>query len=50
MIGGLGSTEWKHGSFGTKVHKAMQYKQSGVPIQIVHEDPFAAALMEGRGA
>ena len=48
VVGGLGSVEWKHGSFGTKIHKAMQYKLEGLPILIVHEDPFAAALMLGR--
>lgn len=44
VVGGLGSKEWKHGSFGTKIEKAMQYKRDGVPILIVHEDQWAAAL------
>lgn len=44
VVGGLGSKEWKHGSFGTKVEKAIEYKRSGVPIFIVHEDQWAAAL------
>lgn len=46
IVGGLGSPEWKFGSFGTKVEKAMQYKTAGAPIKVVHEDAFAAALME----
>jgi NAD-dependent DNA ligase len=44
VVGGLGSAEWKHGSFGTKVEKAMQYKQTGAPLLVVHEDAWAAGL------
>jgi NAD-dependent DNA ligase len=44
VIGGLGSAEWKHGSFGTKVEKAIEHKQSGVPLMIIHEDVWAASL------
>lgn len=46
VLGGLGSEEWKHGSFGTKIERAMQFKATGAPIIVVHEDPFAAALMQ----
>jgi NAD-dependent DNA ligase len=44
VIGSRGSPEWKHGSFGTKVEKAMQYKRAGVPILIVAEEKWAASL------
>ncbi|MBL0143768.1 MAG: BRCT domain-containing protein [Betaproteobacteria bacterium] len=44
VIGGLGSPEWKHGSFGTKIEKAMQYKREGLPILVVHEDTWASSL------
>lgn len=44
VVGGLGSDEWKHGSFGTKIAKAMEYKRAGVPILIVHEDVWASSL------
>lgn len=44
VIGGLGSAEWKHGSFGTKLEKAMNYKRDGVSILIVHEDQWASSL------
>lgn len=47
VVGGLGSPEWKHGSYGTKIQKAMDYKRAGVPLLIVHEDQWASAL---RGA
>jgi NAD-dependent DNA ligase len=44
VVGGFGSPEWKHGSFGTKLEKAIQTKQSGVPLLIVHEDVWASSL------
>lgn len=44
VVGGLGSAEWKHGSFGTKLEKAMTYKREGVPILIVHEEIWTQAL------
>lgn len=47
VVGGLGCTEWKHGSFGLKVEKAIAAKQAGAPILIVHEDALAAALVSG---
>lgn len=44
VVGGLGSDEWKHGSFGTKITKAIEYKRAGCPILIVREDVWAASL------
>jgi NAD-dependent DNA ligase len=44
VIGGLGSPEWKHGSFGTKIDKAVKYKREGVPILIVHEECWSGSL------
>jgi len=44
VVGGLGSKEWKHGSFGTKIEKAIEYKRAGIPLLIVHEDQWARAL------
>lgn len=49
VLGSLGSEEWKHGSFGTKLERAMELRASGGRPLIVHEDPFAAAIM-GLGA
>lgn len=46
VVGGLGCTEWKHGSYGTKIERAMQLKAAGSLIKVVHEDPWAAALMQ----
>lgn len=44
VVGGLGSPEWKHGSFGSKIEKAIEYKRDGLPLLIVHEDVWAASL------
>ena len=44
VIGGLGSPEWKHGSFGTKVEKAMALKREGAALLVVHEDHWANSL------
>ena len=44
VVGGLGSSEWKHGSFGAKIEKAMELKREGAKIALVHEDHWAASL------
>jgi NAD-dependent DNA ligase len=44
VVGSLGSPEWKHGSFGGKIEKAMQYKRDGCPILIVHEQCWTSSL------
>lgn len=44
VVGGLGSQEWKHGSFGTKIEQAIRYRREGLPIFIVHEDRWASSL------
>jgi len=44
VVGGLGSREWMHGSFGTKIEQAVRYKREGLGILIVHEDRWALSL------
>lgn len=44
IIGSLGSDQWKHGNYGTKVEKALEYKASGIPIKIIHEETLAKFL------
>lgn len=44
VVGSLGSPEWKHGSYGTKIERAMQLKRDGGLILLVKEDAWAAAL------
>ncbi|WP_085318250.1 BRCT domain-containing protein [Derxia lacustris] len=44
VVGGLGSPEWKHGSFGIKIETAMQLRRDGLPIALVQEDQWANAI------
>lgn len=44
VVGSLGSVEWRFGSFGTKIKKAVELRNEGVPILIVREGAWAAAL------
>lgn len=44
VVGGLGSPEWKHGSFGTKVEKAMELKREGALIHLVQEQYWLTSL------
>ena len=41
VVGGLGSKEWKFGSFGTKIEHAIQLKREGNSILIINEDCWA---------
>lgn len=44
VIGTFGSRDWVHTSFGRKIEKAVEYRDSGLPLAIVNEDYWAAAL------
>ena len=44
VIGTFMSRDWKYGSFGTKIEKAIDYRSRGIPIRIVGEDHWAKAL------
>jgi len=44
VVGSLGSKEWKHGSFGTKIEKAMELKRQGAALAVVKETHWVAAL------
>lgn len=44
VVGSLGSPEWKHGSYGTKIDRAMELKGGGGRPFIIREDAWAAAL------
>lgn len=48
VVGGLGSKEWKFGSFGNKIKDAMQLKSEGSSILIIHEDCWANSFPENR--
>jgi NAD-dependent DNA ligase len=44
VIGGYATESWKHSTFGLKVIKAVEMKDSGVPIAIVSEEHWRAFL------
>lgn len=44
VVGGLGSAQWRDGSFGTKIRAAVELRAKGLAIAIVHEDRWADAL------
>lgn len=37
VIGNIGSEFWKHSTFGTKIAKAVEYRDAGAPLIIVSE-------------
>lgn len=44
VIGVYATESWKHSSFGTKIVKAVDWRESGLPIAIVSEDHWARYL------
>lgn len=45
VVGGQGSDRYKYGSYGTKVVKAMELQEKGVPIQIITEQQLFSVLV-----
>lgn len=37
VIGEIGSRDWLHSTFGTKIQKAVEYRDAGVPLHIIGE-------------
>jgi NAD-dependent DNA ligase len=44
IVGLNGSTEWKHGNFGTKIAKAIEFRSAGKPLCIVSEKHWIQCL------
>ena len=44
VIGNVGSEFWKHSNFGTKITKAVEYRERGIPLIIVSEAHWVAHL------
>lgn len=44
VVGARGSEAWKHGSFGTKIARAMTLKEEGVPLLVVDEQTWTAGI------
>lgn len=44
VIGAYATESWKHSSFGTKIVKAVDFREAGLPIAIVSEDHWVKYL------
>ena len=44
VIGVIGSRDWVHSSYGRKIQKAVEYRESGVPLVILSERHFLDAV------
>ncbi|WP_265948331.1 BRCT domain-containing protein [Dechloromonas sp. A34] len=44
VIGNIGSDVWRHSSFGSKIAKAVDYREAGAPLAIISESYWAARL------
>lgn len=44
VVGSLVSQEWKNTSFGTKIEKAMKYRDKGIRIAIVSEERWSKLI------
>jgi len=44
VIGALAAHDWSQGSFGSRVDEVVQYRSRGVPIAVITEEHWAAAL------
>lgn len=46
VVGAMGSQDWVHSSFGTKIEKAISYRDKGYGVEIISEQRWLAALEE----
>ncbi|WP_028965684.1 BRCT domain-containing protein [Sphingomonas phyllosphaerae] len=44
VIGSYATESWKHSAFGTKIVKAVDFRESGMPINIVSEEHWISHL------
>ncbi len=44
VIGNIGSETWRHTSFGTKIAKAVEYRDKGIQLAIISESHWASSL------
>ncbi len=45
IVGGLGSPQYKHGNFGTKVEKAIELRAANEKVQVIHEITWSHFLL-----
>ena len=44
IVGSIGNEQWRHSSYGLKIMKAVELRDSGCPIAILGEDHWQRAL------
>jgi NAD-dependent DNA ligase len=44
VVGSIGNEQWRHSSYGTKIMRAVELRESGVPIAIVGEEHWQRGL------
>lgn len=44
VIGSIGSEAWRHTSFGTKILKAVEYRDGGQPLAIITEEHWVRTI------
>lgn len=47
VIGAYATESWKHSSFGTKIMRAVEWRENGVPIAIVSEQHWTGFVKSG---
>lgn len=45
VVGTIGNDQWLHSTYGTKIKKAVELRQSGEPISIVSEEHWQRAVL-----
>ncbi|MDT4807550.1 hypothetical protein FQZ97_403990 [compost metagenome] len=46
VIGTVGNEQWLHSTYGTKITKAVELRESGAQISIVSEEHWQKAVLE----
>jgi NAD-dependent DNA ligase (contains BRCT domain type II) len=44
IVGSVGNEQWLHSSYGTKIKRAVELRESGIPIAIVSEEHWQKAI------
>lgn len=44
VVGSIGNDQWRHSTYGTKIMKAVELREAGVPIAIVGEESWQRGL------
>ncbi|WP_242208542.1 MULTISPECIES: BRCT domain-containing protein [unclassified Pseudomonas] len=44
VVGSIGNDQWLHSTYGTKIKKAVELRDNGVPIAIISEDHWQKVL------